>query len=46
VCATFNAAKAGDSANLGHDIAIDLEGAVYVADAWANCIRKFIPVEN
>ena len=39
---TFNAAQANDQKNLGHDIAVDQEGAIYVADAWANCVRKFV----
>ena len=41
--ATFNTAQPGDSSNLGHDIAVDGKGAIYVADAWGNHIRKFIP---
>jgi peptidylamidoglycolate lyase len=43
IWATFNTAKSGDSSNLGHDIAVDGKGAIYVADAWGNHIRKFIP---
>ena len=39
---TFNAARSDDRKNLGHDIAVDQEGAIYVADAWANCVRKFV----
>ena len=39
---TFDAARSDDRKNLGHDIAVDQEGAIYVADAWANCVRKFI----
>ncbi|MEE3371336.1 MAG: peptidyl-alpha-hydroxyglycine alpha-amidating lyase family protein [Planctomycetota bacterium] len=39
---TFDAARSEDQKNLGHDIAVDQEGAIYVADAWANCVRKFI----
>ena len=42
ISATFNTAQPGDSSNLGHDIAVDGKGAIYVADAWGNHIRKFI----
>lgn len=42
ICATFNTAQPLDSSNLGHDIAVDGKGAIYVADAWGNHIRKFI----
>ncbi len=38
---TFDASLPSDERNLGHDIAVDSEGAVYVADTWANSIRKF-----
>jgi peptidylamidoglycolate lyase len=44
--ATFNTAQPGDSSNLGHDIAVDGKGAIYVADAWGNHIRKFILKTN
>jgi len=43
ICATFNTTQPEDSANLGHDIAVDDKGAIYVADAWGNHVRKFIP---
>ena len=38
---TFNAALDDDEKNLGHDIAVGKDGAVYVADAWANSLRKY-----
>ena len=40
---TFNAGQIDDPKNLGHDIAVGQDNAVYVADAWARCVRKFIP---
>jgi peptidylamidoglycolate lyase len=43
ISGTFSTAQSGDSSNLGHDIAVDGKGAIYVADAWGNHIRKFIP---
>lgn len=43
IYATFDTIQPGDSSNLGHDIAVDGKGAIYVADAWGNYIRKFIP---
>ena len=46
ISATFNTAQSGDSSNLGHDIAVDGKGAIYVADAWGNHIRKFILKTN
>lgn len=42
----FTAATSNEMANLGHDIAVDDRGAVYVADAWANTIRKFTPARR
>ena len=41
VTATFNAALGADEKNLGHDIAVGADDAVYVADAWSNSIRKY-----
>ena len=38
---TFNAALGADEKNLGHDIAVGADDAVYVADAWSNSIRKY-----
>jgi peptidylamidoglycolate lyase len=38
---SFNATDKSDEKNLGHDIAVGNDGAVYVADAWANSIRKY-----
>lgn len=40
---TFSARLPNESKNLGHDIAVDIAGAIYVADAWSNSIRKFAP---
>ena len=39
----FSTALSKDTSNLGHDIAVDGKGAIYVADAWGNYIRKFVP---
>lgn len=41
VIESFNAANDSDDSNLGHDIAIGNDGAVYVVDAWARSVRKF-----
>ncbi|MFT4747873.1 MAG: peptidylamidoglycolate lyase [Congregibacter sp.] len=41
VIESFNAAINSDDSNLGHDIAIGNDGAVYVVDAWARSVRKF-----
>ena len=38
---SFNATDKSDEKNLGHDIAVGKDGAVYVADAWANSLRKY-----
>ncbi|MBT4012430.1 MAG: hypothetical protein HOF15_08925 [Planctomycetaceae bacterium] len=46
ITTTFSAGIVSDSKNLGHDIAVGRGNAIYVADAWANCIRKFIPRAN
>ena len=43
ISGTFSTALSKDTANLGHDIAVDGKGAIYVADARGNYIRKFIP---
>ncbi len=40
VIGTFTAATATNGDVLGHDIAIGPDGTVYLADAWANRIRK------
>ena len=37
----FDASSSIDESNLGHDIAVDSYGAIYVADAWAKTLRKF-----
>ena len=37
----FDASLSVDESNLGHDIAVDSYGAIYVADAWAKTLRKF-----
>lgn len=41
VIESFNAEDDADEKNLGHDIAIG-DGAVYVVDAWARSVRKYI----
>ena len=40
VIATLVAAQATNEDVLGHDIAVAEDGSVYIADAWANRIRK------
>jgi peptidylamidoglycolate lyase len=37
----FSAEDESDEKNLGHDIALGLDGAVYVVDAWASSVRKY-----
>jgi len=37
----FDASFKIDESNLGHDIAVDSNGSIYIADAWANSLRKF-----
>ena len=43
ISSAFSTALSKDTSNLGHDIAVDAKDAIYVADAWGNHIRKFIP---
>jgi len=43
ISGAFSTALSKDTSNLGHDIAVDAKGAIYVADAWGNYIRKFVP---
>jgi peptidylamidoglycolate lyase len=38
---SFSAEDESDQKNLGHDIAIGMDGAVYVVDAWARSVRKY-----
>jgi peptidylamidoglycolate lyase len=39
---SFTAAIASDGEVLGHDLAIGRDGTIYLADAWANRVRKLI----
>ncbi len=39
---SFSAEKESDQENLGHDIAVGNDGAIYVVDAWARSVRKYI----
>ncbi len=39
---TFTAATATNGDVLGHDIAIGPDGTIYLADAWANRVRKLV----
>ena len=41
IISKFDASLTIDTSNLGHDIAVDSNGSIYVADAWANTLRKF-----
>ena len=41
VIESFSAEEESDQKNLGHDIAVGIDGAVYVVDAWARSVRKF-----
>jgi peptidylamidoglycolate lyase len=38
----FSAQHDTDEKNLGHDIAIGDDGAVYVVDTWAHRVRKYM----
>ena len=38
---SFGAEDKSDEKNLGHDIAVGQDGAVYVVDAWARSVRKY-----
>jgi len=38
---SFSAENESDLNNLGHDIALGADGAVYVVDAWARSVRKY-----
>jgi len=38
---SFSAEDESDKKNLGHDIALGMDGAVYVVDAWARSVRKY-----
>jgi peptidylamidoglycolate lyase len=38
---SFSAEDESDQKNLGHDIALGMDGAVYVVDAWARSVRKY-----
>lgn len=42
VLESFTAEEKSDQKNLGHDIAVGNDGAVYVVDAWARTVRKYI----
>jgi hypothetical protein len=39
---SFTAAVATNGDVLGHDLAIGLDGTIYLADAWANRVRKLV----
>lgn len=42
VVGTFETARRGDPKNLGHALAVGPDGAIYIADAWAKRVRKFV----
>lgn len=43
---THDTRRAGDEANLGHDIAFGRDGALYVADTWAKRVVKLMPIDK
>jgi len=45
VIESFSAKSKLDLKNLGHDIAVGIDGSIYVVDAWANSVRKYIKNE-
>jgi len=42
VIGTFTAATAANGDVLGHDIAVASDGSIYIADAWANRVRRLV----
>lgn len=42
VIESFSARSKLDQKNLGHDIAVGIDESIYIVDAWANSVRKYI----